>query len=64
MDWIPWFNLALNIVAVAMMLYFGLPKTVPLLGREDSDPVWGYIGLMLFAVSVFIRINTILNTSV
>jgi len=61
-DWIPWFNLALNVSAVAMMLYFGLPKGIPLLGREDSDPVWGYVGLTLFVVSIFIRINTILHT--
>lgn len=63
MQWIPWFNLGLNIASVAVMLYFGLPKGVPLLGREDSDPIWGYFGLILFAVSVFIRVNTILNTA-
>lgn len=61
MEWIPWFNLGLNVTAVGMLLYFGLPKEVPLFGREDSDPIWGYVGLMLFGVSVFIRINTILN---
>lgn len=61
-DWIPWVNVCLNIAGAALMVHFGLPKAVPLLGREDSDPIWGLLGLTLFTTSIIIRVSSILYT--
>jgi hypothetical protein len=52
-DWIPWFNLCLNIT----------PKDIPIFGREGSDPLWGYVGLIMFGCGIFIRISTMLYTA-
>ncbi|WP_423069009.1 hypothetical protein [Devosia sp. CN2-171] len=62
-DWIPWVNLGLNVTGAALMVHFGLPKPIPFLGREDSDPIWGLLGLTLFATSIVVRISTILYTA-
>lgn len=38
------------------MVKFGLPKEVPVLGRQDADPLLGYLGLVLFVLSIAIRV--------
>ncbi len=62
-DWIPWVNLCMNLIGVALMVHFGLPKAIPFFGRDDSDPIWGLLGLTLFATSIFVRVSTILYTT-
>lgn len=38
------------------MLRWGLPKEVPWVGREDSDPILGILGFVLFGTSIAMRI--------
>lgn len=52
----PWVLIAMNVVGVVIMVRYGPPKEVPFLGREDADPVFGYIGLVLFGSSIGIRV--------
>lgn len=56
--WIPWFAIGCNVIGVILMLRFGLPPGFPLVGRGDGD-VMGLVGLALFALSIAIRISTI-----
>ena len=56
MQWVPWLLVALNVTGVAVMVKYGLPKEVPLVGRADADPLLGYLGLLLFGLSIAIRI--------
>lgn len=56
MQWVPWLLVALNVTGVAVMVKYGLPREVPLVGRADADPLLGYLGLLLFGLSIAIRI--------
>ncbi|WP_156342809.1 hypothetical protein [Devosia sp. A16] len=56
MQWVPWLLVALNIIGVAVMVKYGLPREVPLVGRADADPLLGYLGLLLFGLSIAIRV--------
>lgn len=56
MQVVPWLLVALNITGVAIMVKYGLPKEVPILGRSDADPLLGYVGLVLFVLSIAIRV--------
>lgn len=56
MTLVPWVLVALNITGAAIMVRFGLPKEIPLVGREDADPLLGYLGLVLFGCSIAIRV--------
>jgi hypothetical protein len=53
---VPWLLLVLNITGVAIMVKYGLPKEVPVIGRADADPLLGYLGLLLFGLSIAIRV--------
>jgi len=53
---VPWLLVALNISGVAIMVKYGLPKEVPVVGRADADPLLGYLGLLLFGLSIAIRV--------
>lgn len=53
---VPWLLVVLNITGVAIMVKYGLPKEVPVVGRADADPLLGYLGLLLFGLSIAIRI--------
>jgi hypothetical protein len=55
-QWVPWLLVVLNITGVAIMVKYGLPKEVPLIGRTDADPLLGYLGLLLFGLSIAIRV--------
>jgi len=55
-QWVPWLLVALNVTGVAVMVKYGLPREVPLVGRADADPLLGYLGLLLFGLSIAIRI--------
>lgn len=55
MDWVPWLLIAMNLVGAGMLARFGLPAEIPLIGREDSDPIWGLLGLALLVTSIAIR---------
>lgn len=56
MNIVPWVLVALNVVGAGVMVKFGLPKEVPFVGRDDADPLLGYLGLLLFGCSIAIRI--------
>lgn|GEM_PF-3295791 len=56
MQLVPWLLVALNISGVAIMVKYGLPKEVPVVGRADADPLLGYLGLLLFGLSIAIRV--------
>jgi len=53
---VPWLLVVLNITGVAIMVKYGLPKEVPVVGRADADPLLGYLGLLLFGLSIAIRV--------
>jgi hypothetical protein len=53
---VPWLLVVLNITGVAIMVKYGLPKEVPVIGRADADPLLGYLGLLLFGLSIAIRV--------
>jgi hypothetical protein len=53
---VPWLLVVLNIIGVAIMVKYGLPKEVPVVGRADADPLLGYLGLLLFGLSIAIRV--------
>ena len=53
---IPWLIIACNILGVGIMLKWGLPKEIPFFGRDDGDPILGYLGLMLFVTSIAARV--------
>ena len=57
MSAVPWIIVAMNVVGAGIMVRFGLPREIPLVGRPDADPILGYIGLMLFVGSIAIRIG-------
>lgn len=52
----------MNIVGVGIMVRFGLPREVPLVGRDDADPLLGFIGLALFLLSIAIRVALTVTT--
>ncbi|MBL8591999.1 MAG: hypothetical protein JNK01_04890 [Devosia sp.] len=56
MQLVPWLLVVLNITGVAIMVKYGLPKEVPVIGRADADPLLGYLGLLLFGLSIAIRV--------
>ncbi|CAN7661571.1 hypothetical protein LJR016_005222 [Devosia sp. LjRoot16] len=56
MQIVPWVLLALNVSGAMIMVKWGLPKEVPVIGREDADPLLGYLGLLLFALSIAVRV--------
>ena len=56
MQFVPWLLMVLNVTGAAIMVKFGLPKEVPVLGRHDADPLLGYLGLLLFGLSIAIRV--------
>lgn len=56
MSAVPWLLIVMNIVGVGIMVRFGLPREVPLVGRDDADPLLGFIGLALFLLSIAIRV--------
>jgi hypothetical protein len=56
MEMVPWVLIAMNVSGAAIMVRFGLPREIPLFGREDADPVIGYLGLCLFVASIATRI--------
>lgn len=56
MNLVPWTLLVLNIVGAGMMVKYGLPREIPFIGREDADPLLGYLGLLCFGCSIAIRI--------
>ncbi len=56
MSFVPWILVALNIAGAGLMVRYGLPKEVPLIGREDSDPVLGLLGLGVYVCSIAIRV--------
>lgn len=56
MQWVPWLLVVLNVTGVAIMVKYGLPKEVPVVGRNDADPLLGYLGLLLFVLSIAIRV--------
>jgi hypothetical protein len=53
---VPWILIAMNLSGAAIMARFGLPKEIPLIGRDDADPLLGLIGLALLVTSVAIRV--------
>jgi len=53
---VPWILIILNVVGAGIMVRFGLPKDIPLIGSEDADPAIGFIGLALFITSIAARI--------
>lgn len=53
---VPWGLITLNVIGAGIMVKFGLPKEVPLVGRQDADPLIGYLGLVLFGTSLAVRI--------
>lgn len=55
-DVVPWLLIAFNISGAAIMVKWGLPRDVPLLGREDADPLFGYVGLVMFVTSIATRV--------
>jgi len=55
-QWVPWLLVVLNVTGVAIMVKYGLPKEVPVVGRNDADPLLGYLGLLLFVLSIAIRV--------
>lgn len=53
---VPWLLLALNVLGAGLMVRWGLPREIPLVGREDGDPVFGYLGLLMFVTSIAVRV--------
>lgn len=62
MSIVPWVLVILNVVGAGIMVRFGLPKEIPLVGRDDADPALGYLGLMLFVTSIAIRVALTLTS--
>lgn len=56
MDIAPWVLIILNISGAAIMVKFGLPREIPLVGRNDADPLLGYLGLLLYGTSIGARV--------
>ena len=56
MSLVPWVLMGLNILGAGIMVRYGLPKDVPLVGREDADPLLGFVGLGIFGMALAIRI--------
>lgn len=55
MQIVPWVLIAMNLIGAGIMARFGLPKELPLIGREDADPLWGLLGLALLMISIAFR---------
>lgn len=55
MQIVPWVLIAMNLVGACIMARFGLPKELPLIGREDADPLWGLLGLAILMTSIAFR---------
>ncbi|MGV3490514.1 MAG: hypothetical protein ACO1OG_04250 [Devosia sp.] len=64
MNLVPWLLVAMNLVGAGMMARFGLPRDVPLIGRDDADPIWGFVGLALLITSIAIRVALTVTTPV
>jgi hypothetical protein len=62
MNVVPWLLVAMNIVGAGIMVRYGLPREVPLVGRDDADPVLGYLGLALFISSIAVRVALTVTT--
>jgi hypothetical protein len=60
---VPWILVIMNVAGAAIMVKFGLPREVPLVGREDADPLIGYLGLVLFVTSIAIRVGLTVTVS-
>lgn len=56
MQALPWILIVLNLIGAGIMARFGLPKELPLIGRDDADPLWGLLGLAILMTSIAIRI--------
>jgi len=53
---IPWLTIGLNIIGMVVMLKWGFPREVPWVGREDGDPLLGFVGLVIYGTSIGIRV--------
>ena len=56
MEVVPWLLIARNVLGAGIMVRWGLPREVPLVGRADGDPILGYLGLLMFVTSIAVRV--------
>jgi hypothetical protein len=61
MQFVPWMLMGLNVIGAAVMIKWGLPKEVPFFGREDGDPLLGFLGLTAFVSSIAVRVALTVN---
>lgn len=62
MNWVSVIVLVCNIGGAGLMARYGLPPSVPLLGRIDSEgSILGMLGLVLFATSIAVRMTAVMT---
>lgn len=62
MMWIAVIVLICNVSGAGLMIRYGVPSIVPLIGRPDSDnSVLGMLGLVLFATSIAVRVTAVIT---
>lgn len=64
MNWVSVIVLVCNVGGAGLMARFGLPSSVPLVGRPENDSsVLGMLGLVLFTTSIAVRITAVMTGS-